>query len=177
MRYLTGEECSLLVEACPHDFGRLVQGALATGCRYGELIRMRVADFNAQAGMVTVRISKAGKVRHVALADKGRTLFETLAAGRGAKDLLFARADGKPWGPSHQQRPLTTASAKAGIEPAVSFHVLRHTYASVLAMRGVPLGVIAAQLGHADTRMTEKHYAHLSPSYVADTVRAALSAG
>jgi len=32
--------------------------------------------------------------------------------------------------------------------------------------------VIAAQLGHADTRMTEKHYAHLAPSYVADTIRA-----
>jgi hypothetical protein len=38
-------------------------------------------------------------------------------------------------------------------------------------MRGVPMGVIAAQLGHSDTRMTERHYAHLSPSYVADTVR------
>jgi hypothetical protein len=35
-----------------------------------------------------------------------------------------------------------------------------------------PMGVIAAQLGHADTRMTEKHYAHLAPSYVAQTIRA-----
>jgi hypothetical protein len=42
----------------------------------------------------------------------------------------------------------------------------------MLAMRGVPMGVIAEQLGHADTRMTEKHYAHLAPSYVADTIRA-----
>ena len=41
-------------------------------------------------------------------------------------------------------------------------------------MKGVPMGVIAAQLGHSDTRMTEKHYAHLAPSYVADTIRAAL---
>jgi hypothetical protein len=40
-------------------------------------------------------------------------------------------------------------------------------------MRGVPLAVIAAQLGHADTRMVEKHYRHLAPSYIADTVRAA----
>jgi hypothetical protein len=38
----------------------------------------------------------------------------------------------------------------------------------------VPMGVIAAQLGHSDTRMTEKHYAHLAPCYVADTIRAAL---
>ena len=62
----------------------------------------------------------------------------------------------------------------AKLDPPATFHILRHTYASSLAMRGVPMGVIAAQLGHSDTRMTEKHYAHLSPSYVADTVRAAL---
>ena len=43
-------------------------------------------------------------------------------------------------------------------------------------MRGVPMGVIATQLGHSDTRMTERHYAHLSPNYVAETVRAALPA-
>ena len=35
------------------------------------------------------------------------------------------------------------------------------------------MGVVAAQLGHADTRMTERHYAHLGPTYVAETVRAA----
>jgi hypothetical protein len=50
--------------------------------------------------------------------------------------------------------------------------VLRHTHASTLAMSGVPMAVIAKQLGHADTRMTEKHYAHLAPNYVADTIRA-----
>jgi len=40
-------------------------------------------------------------------------------------------------------------------------------------MKGVPLAAIAAQLGHSDTRMVEKHYGHLAPSYVAETVRAA----
>lgn len=38
-------------------------------------------------------------------------------------------------------------------------------------MIGTPMGVIVAQLGHADTRMTEKHYAHLAPSYIAQTIR------
>jgi site-specific recombinase XerC len=61
---------------------------------------------------------------------------------------------------------------RAGIGPAVSFHVLRHTHASILAMRAVPMAVIARQLGHSDTRMTERHYAHLAPNYVADTIRA-----
>ena len=62
----------------------------------------------------------------------------------------------------------------AALDPPATFHILRHTYASSLAMKGVPMGVIAAQLGHSDTRMTERHYAHLAPSYIADTVRAAL---
>ena len=69
--------------------------------------------------------------------------------------------------------PLEKASKAARIDPAVNFHVLRHTYASRLAMRGVPLAVITKQLGHADTRMVEKHYGHLAPSYVGETVRAA----
>jgi len=60
----------------------------------------------------------------------------------------------------------------AKIDPS-DFHALRHSYASRLAMAGVPLAVIAAQLGHSDTRMVERHYGHLSPGYVADTVRAA----
>jgi hypothetical protein len=64
------------------------------------------------------------------------------------------------------------ACARAGIAPPVGFHVLRHSHASILAMRAVPMAVIARQLGHADTRMTERHYAHLAPNYVSDTIRA-----
>jgi hypothetical protein len=40
-----------------------------------------------------------------------------------------------------------------------------------MVMAGVPLNVVAHNLGHADTRMTEKHYAHLAPSYIAETIR------
>jgi integrase len=174
VRYLSADECRRVVNACAADFRAIVQGALATGCRYGELCRMVAADFNAEAGTISVRLSKAGKVRHVALADEGRALFLSLTAGRGGRELIFRRADGGAWGPSHQQRPLTAASGVAKVDPPATFHILRHTYGSSLAMKGVPMGVIAAQLGHADTRMTERHYAHLSPSYVADTIRAAL---
>jgi integrase len=71
-----------------------------------------------------------------------------------------------------QQRPVVAACVSAKISP-ITFHGIRHTYASHLAMKGVPLAVIAAQLGHADIRMVEKHYGHLAPNYVADTVRAA----
>jgi len=56
--------------------------------------------------------------------------------------------------------------------PPCSFHGLRHTYASLALMNGVPLQVMAENLGHADTRMCEKHYGHLAPSHKRDAIRA-----
>ena len=47
-----------------------------------------------------------------------------------------------------------------------------HTWASHAVMNGVPLMVVAKNLGHADTRMVEKHYGHLAPSYIVDAIRA-----
>jgi integrase len=73
--------------------------------------------------------------------------------------IRFSQADGGTWGKSHQSRSMLEACRRATIKRAISFHVLRHTHGSALAMRGVPMGVIAEQLGHADTRMTERHYA------------------
>jgi hypothetical protein len=40
-------------------------------------------------------------------------------------------------------------------------------------MAGAPLMVVARNLGHADTRMVERHYGHLAPSYISDAIRAA----
>jgi integrase len=171
VRYLTEAECVRLVNACEAGFRKLVQGALLTGCRYSELASLHASDFNSDAGVITVRVSKAGKPRHIVLTKEGQQLFAVLTAGMLAGDAIFSRAGGGVWGKSHQVRPMMEACARAKIKPAVSFHVLRHTHGSVLAMRGVPMGVIAEQLGHAGTRMTEKHYAHLAPSYVADTIR------
>lgn len=69
---------------------------------------------------------------------------------------------------------MKSACEAAGIHPAVSFHDLRHTFGALLAQNGVSMQVIAEALGHADTRITEKHYAHLSPSYVAEEIRRGL---
>jgi len=171
IRYITEKECKRLVNACAPDFRPLVEGALHTGCRYGELTSLKVTDYNPDAGTVLVRTSKGGKPRHVTLTEEGQRFFSRAVAGKAGSALIFTRADGDAWGKSHQSRPLADACLAANIAPAVSFHVLRHTHGSLLAMRGVPIPVIAKQLGHADTRMTEKHYAHLCPNYVADTIR------
>jgi integrase len=173
VRYLGADECRRLVNACDADFRGLVQAALLTGCRYGELTAMQVGDFTRESESVHVRTSKSGKPRHVPLNAEGNTFFTRLVTGRASADRMFVRADGKPWGVSHQRRRLESAAKRASIED-VTFHILRHCYGSALAMNGIPMGVIAAALGHSDTRITEKHYAALAPSYVGYMIRAHL---
>jgi integrase len=136
------------------------------------LIRLEVVDFNADAGTIAIRKSKTGKARHVVLTDEGITFFRSITAGRAGVDLMFLHADGRPWSKSNQARPMRETCARAGIVPPVGIHQLRHTWASHAVMNGAPLLVVARNLGHTDTRMVEKHYGHLAPSFIADAIRA-----
>src|ERR1700730_12928237 len=77
LRYFTKDEVTRLVNAAQGDFRNLVLAALHTGCRYGELTRLRAGDFNPDSGTVFVGQSKSGKARHVVLTDEGRRFFET----------------------------------------------------------------------------------------------------
>ena len=172
IRYLDTQEIQRIVNACDPEFRPMVQAALYSGCRYSELCNLKVTDYNQDSGTLHITESKSGKPRNVVLTDEGQTFFAQQVIGKKGIDLMFPRRDGEMWGRSHQTRRLKDASNNARISPAVSFHILRHTHASQLAMNAVPMAVIAQQLGHADTRICEKHYAHLSPSYVADTIRA-----
>lgn len=174
VRYLTVDEARRLINAAEPVFRTLVRAALLTGCRFGELAAFTVADWHADSGTIQVRRSKAGKARHVVLTDEGREFFSGLAAGRHPKAPLISKADGGRWQKSQQARPMAEACRAARIEPPASFHTLRHSYASLAIMNGAPLLVVARNLGHTDTRMVEKHYGHLSDSYVADAIRAAV---
>ena len=172
--YLELHECERLINACESDFRQLVRAALLTGCRYGELVRLVCNDFNAKQGTIHLRETKNGKPRFVPLTQEGITFFEQATIDKSSGALIFTHSDGSAWGVSHQSRRLKDACAIAKIAPAVSFHILRHTYGSILASKGVSLQVIAELLGHSDTRITSQHYAHLMPSFVSDTLRANL---
>jgi integrase len=171
IRYLSDDETRRLVNACPAYFKELVVAALLTGARYGELATITAGDYSRDGGTVYIGRSKSGKARHIYLSAEGVAFLEQAAAGKGVGDLLLPRADGGPWRHTHQFRPMRAACEAAKITPAISFHILRHTHASRLAVKGVASAVIAAQLGHSDTRMTERHYAHLAPSYIGEMVR------
>lgn len=189
VHYLSIDEARRLINAADPEFRPLVEAALQTGCRYGELCRLTAGDFNADAGTLAIRTSKSGKPRHVVLTDEGIELFRRLCVGRRRGDLLFvsgarvaraqeiAAAAGKEssedgsWRASQQARPMLDACQRAKISPSVNFHALRHTWASHSVMNGVPLMVVAKNLGHADTKMVEKHYGHLAPSFIVNEIR------
>lgn len=161
-RFLTNAESTRLLNSCPADFKRLVAAALLTGCRYGELVRLRVSDVNLQTNMVYVSANaKSGRGRHIPLNEEAQVFFAEQTAGRLGEDTLFQRADGRSWGKNHQVRLLQAACKQAKVEPEISFHELRHSFASSLAQAGVDLLTISKLLGHGDTRITSRHYAHL----------------
>jgi integrase len=168
--FLNDDESRRLINASQGDFRNLVIAALMTGCRYGELARLLVEDFHADAGTIHVRISKSGKPRHIALTDEGQRFFVGLCLNKLATDLLLTFKD-REWRKSDQQIPFETARKAVRLGP-MSFHGLRHTYASKLVKGGASLSVVAAQLGHASIAMVERYYGHLAPSHIADTVRA-----
>jgi integrase len=173
VRYLTNAEAQRLINAAGADpeFRDLARAALETGARYGELAAIRVEDFHGDSG--TLRVDGKTGVHHVVLTEEGRAFFASLCAGRAGGELLLRRSDGAAWGPSNQTVPMALACARGSITPPANFHALRHTWASLSVMAGAPLHVVARNLGHADTRMVEKHYGHLAPSYVADEIRRA----
>ena len=170
IRFLTPAEATRLLNSSDGPLRALVAAALTTGGRYSELTSLTAADYDPQRKAIYFRPAKSGKGRHVPLTTESAALFESRTPGSKGSALIFTRGDGAAWGKNHQVRPLADACKKAKITPAITFHELRHTFASTLINNGVELPIIAKLLGHADTRITIRHYAHLADTTLSAAV-------
>lgn len=173
-RFLNDDEARRLVNASDADFRPMVRASLLTGARYGELRHAKVKDYDRQSRTVYLVETKNAIARPAYLDDEGTQMLETAIAGKAPGDLLFGRTDGTQWKQADQLRRMNEAFDRAKIDKT-TFHDLRRSYGARLARAGVPMAVIAEALGHKDERITRKHYAHLAPSYVSETVRKAVS--
>jgi integrase len=171
---LSAEEARRLTNAAASDFRRLLELALITGARYGELIAFRAGDFDDRSGTLLVADSKSSKPRRIPLTDEGRQLLESLTAGKGPHEVILTKKDGSAWKKDDQAGRMRETCTAANISPPINFHAIRHTTASLLVEKGVPLAFVAEMLGHSDTRMVSKHYSHLAKNIVHDEIRAKL---
>jgi integrase len=167
--FLSFEEAERLVAGANGMWRTMIVVAIKTGLRQGELLALRWEDIDLVAGRLMVRRSvnrgfvstpKSGKPREVAL---GEIVRRTLKAERHLRgELVFCDEGGAMLTAASCVRPLWRACQRAGLRH-IRWHALRHTFASHLVMRGVPLKAVQELLGHSTMDMTMR-YAHLAPA-------------
>ena len=163
LRYLSREEADALLEACSSVVRPVVTTALYTGVRLGEILALDWDHVDLERRQLRIVNSKNNETRVVPIND---ILYNTLTGLKPKKGEVFK--SGRGVGYRSVRTAFETAVKKAGIKD-FTFHDLRHTFASWLAMEGVPMSTIGKLLGHKTPQMTMR-YAHLAPEYLADVV-------
>lgn len=155
--FLTAAQSRTLLSHCkPEALRRLVQAALLTGARYGELVNVRVHHFDASTGTLDIQGGKTG-ARTVYLGSEAAAFFSSITVGRSSKSLLLPRADGGQWGKNHHQKLFDAAIQAAEFPTETTFYALRHTHISLALLAGVNIQVLAENTG-TSVRMIEQHY-------------------
>ena len=182
-RFLTQGEATKLLDALrrssPRTHDQAVLGLYA-GLRFGEIVRLTWGDVDFENRLLHVRDPKSGRAEQVPMNEQVvrvlRNRHEDAVHRDRANpsDPVFPDRSGKP------QRYISSAFARAvqrlGLNRGVTdprqkvvFHTLRHTFASWLVMRGVPLYTVQKLMRHRSYAMTER-YAHLAPDSTKEAV-------
>ena len=172
--FLNRDECRTLIANCTPALARLVLAGLYTGCRVGELANLRVSDVGKEVYGLHVSAFKLGPARFVFLPDEAMAFFLSCCEGKEQGDRILLSDKGRVWKRQHANL-FRRAVRQSGLPAEFVFHGLRHTYASDLVRNGVPLSLVARQLGHADTRSVATTYGHLAEQFREDQIRTRFS--
>jgi integrase len=180
-RFLTDEEMTALVAAAEPQWRSMILVALRSGLRIGELRGLQWGDVDFARGVIHVRRTdpgrrtmdatnpKGNRDRIVPLTGDSRAVLQQLGPGKATAwvwpALLRRQSETRSRARSEKGcwTAITRAARRAGLSD-VGWHTMRHTYASHLVMRGVPIRQIQKWLGHSSVKETEK-YAHLYPEH------------
>jgi integrase len=186
MRTLTPEELETLLEvASVNQFYPVIYTDVSTGLRRAELLalRWRNIDFDSESILVSRTLHKRHGViefkepktehsrRRVSMTPKlaaflkeykveRESLFLHLGRLPRADDLVFANVEGKPVDPGVLSHNFARIVKRAGLEN-VRFHDLRHTFASLMLLRGAKPKVISKALGYSSVAFTMDVYSHI----------------
>lgn len=187
-RFLSKAEAKQLLDALAkkskaiHDMALL---SLYTGLRLGEIYSLTWTDIDLAHRQITVRDTKSGRTRVAGMTKQVKAMLETVPKHEGCQYVFPARivraaTNGKTSNkPSYKKRAGNISKTFPRVVDAlgyndgaddsrqkVTFHTLRHTYASWLVMEGVPLYTVQKMLGHSDLKMTMR-YSHHAPEHFA----------
>lgn len=178
LRYLSAEEIGRLMAECPEHLRRIVECALHTGMRRGEILNLKWSQI--RNGFIYLEKTKTNEARQVPINNDLAGLFKEIRKElRGEYVFTYRKNEEKikdhtryrkrtevfPLGQSvgSVKTAFNGALKRAGIEN-FRFHDLRHTFASQLIMRGGTLKDVQEILGHKTMTMTLR-YAHLSQEH------------
>jgi integrase len=178
-----------------YDYSPPIRTAIYTGLRIGELLGLQWRDVDLNEGVINVQaqwtregIRTEPKTptakRRVPLAPdmvKHLTALKLKSPYSADDDFVFASHNGTtPVSPINVRRRGFEAAVKlAGLdrpgEPKLTFHDLRHAFASIMIERGISSTVLAHIMGHTNSSITENIYIHLfNRQRTDDQVRAAM---
>jgi len=177
IRYLTPEEAELLLAEMKRrslTWWRISTISLHSGLRLGEILALTKSDLDTANGLIHVRNGKTG-TRMAHMNDVLKSIFEEMTIS-SRTPLLFPSRTGMLLDTRYASKTFSRVVETLGFNPEgtderqkVVFHTLRHTFASWLAIEGVPLYTISKLMGHATMDMTQR-YAHLCPDVKQEAV-------
>jgi integrase len=142
-----------------------------TGMRISEVLNLRWSDIKPSVSSIVVRVGKGGKSRAVFMTPtlgaqlktwKAEQARQRLAADWwSAEDFIITTDIGTQFD-THNWRAKHFNPLRDKVAPGVTPHGLRHAFATIMLEEGVPMRVVAEQLGHSSTRITEQIYSHVT---------------
>jgi integrase len=169
-----GEQLSEVQHMDDQQDAEMVRVAAYAGLRQGELLALRWRDVDFAGSALTIAramsagvesSTKSGRIRRVPLADQAAAALDRVSKREHytePSDLVFCNVFGRPLDDSALRRRYTAAQAAADVR-SLRFHDLRHTFGSLLAMRGIDVVTIQRAMGHSALTTTSR-YLHARPA-------------
>ena len=164
---LSPEEVAAIFDACSNlKHKALLMTSYSGGLRLGETLGLLPSDVDSQRMMIRVEQGKGKKDRYVMLSEVLlQTLREYWKAFHPLRWLFEGKTRGEPLSPSTAEKVFKLAAGRADVTKNVSFHSLRHAFATHLLEDGTNIRVIQALLGHRSLTTTQV-YTHVAKTYV-----------
>ena len=156
--YLDLEQRRELLIVAKGAVRNLIEAAMLTGARPGELVKAKRSQFDHRTGSMKF-VGKTGS-RTVPLSVSALDVFKRFAKGKLPTAFLLTRDDGQPWGHSDWHQLVREAAKKAKLPKGVVLYTLRHSWITEALRSGMPT-LDVARLTGTSLPMIEAHYGHL----------------